>query len=163
MGFKHPFLWCAAALHPFTHPAEAKEWAASEILTLTLWSLYQTTSLSLILGAGTLGQSPGLPHAVNSHAGKKRVPKWLMLEPHLLDADLPGGSILSPHVLRSSLPYHRMREQTWSSWVLFMLPLTSLDLSLSATWKYSMMWKEKSRDVPLSKGKMECKLSDLDH
>lgn len=34
-----------------------------------------------------------------------------------------------------------------------------LDLSLSAAWNYSMVWKENSRDIALSKGKVECKLS----
>lgn len=38
-----------------------------------------------------------------------------------------------------------------------------LDLSLPAACKYSMMWKENSRVIPLPKQKMECKLSALDH
>lgn len=38
-----------------------------------------------------------------------------------------------------------------------------LDLSLSVAWRYGMMWKESSRDIPLSKGKTECKLSAPDH
>lgn len=38
-----------------------------------------------------------------------------------------------------------------------------LDLSLSAAWNYIILWKENSRDIPLSKRKIECKLSALDH
>lgn len=38
-----------------------------------------------------------------------------------------------------------------------------LDLSFSAAWKYIVVLKENSRDIPLSKRKIKCKLLALDH
>lgn len=76
--------------------------------------------LSLELGDQTSVQDHlRLPTAVHE---KNCILKWLMSRTHLPDIDLPQGSVLSPHVMGSCLFCHRVREQTWSCWALFLLP-----------------------------------------
>lgn len=67
--------------------------------------------------------NPGPRKTINSSVWKIPIPKWLMLKTYLPDTDLPGGSILSPHVMRSYLLCHGMKEWTPSQWALFPLTL----------------------------------------
>lgn len=125
-GFKH--LFCNAYLArdgtadarqlctPARAPLRPRSWHPAP------WPLYQTTSPSLVLGAGRTDHSPGPPQAVNRSASKKCIPRWLTPKPHLPGTDLPGGSILSPHVPKSCRLCHGVRDQTWGCWALFPLP-----------------------------------------
>lgn len=143
---------------PCPCPADAKHWAAFAILYPMLWPLYQTTAPLLALGAQRPDLSPGPPQAANNSAWKNMYSQM---------ADVKNTSArhrfttrqhpLSPcHGKLPVLPRGKRADME----LLSPVPAPRwLDLSLPAAWKYGVVWKENSRDIPLSKGKVECKLS----